>query len=151
MELRTETTQVIALHGCCGDEWTLWPLTMSTSPWAWLPSTGSRGVPLSQAMPKSLAIRCEAGHTGFTKVPRKSEQGEAMPSWLYAVIFCVLVLAIGFVVDRRSRAVRAGLEVPADTAGRSRVDGVARARLEPGGGGGLGSDGGNVGFGGTSQ
>jgi hypothetical protein len=75
-----------------------------------------------------------------------------MPTWVYAVVFCAVVLGIGLLVDRRSRAVRKGLEVPADTKGRSSADGVTRARLEPGGSGGLGSTGGDgLGFGGTSQ
>lgn len=60
-----------------------------------------------------------------------------MPMWAYAVVFCVVLAGIGYVVDRRSRAVRAGLEVPADRRGRSRADGVTRARLESGGAGGL--------------
>jgi hypothetical protein len=74
-----------------------------------------------------------------------------MPIWLYAVIFCGLLVAIGYVVDRRSRAVRASLEVPADRGSRSSIDGVTRARLEPGGGGRLGSDGGSIGYGGHFQ
>lgn len=61
-----------------------------------------------------------------------------MPTWVYAVVFCALLVGIGYVVDRRSRAVRAGLEVPADRSGRTKVDGVTRARQEPGGAGGLG-------------
>jgi hypothetical protein len=61
-----------------------------------------------------------------------------MPTWVYAVVFCALLVGIGFVVDRRTRAVRRGLDVPADKKGRSSVDGVTRARQEPGGAGGLG-------------
>ncbi|MEO6084770.1 MAG: hypothetical protein ABIQ18_16835 [Umezawaea sp.] len=61
-----------------------------------------------------------------------------MPTWVYAVVFCALLVGIGYVVDRRVRAVRKDLVVPADKKGRTSVDGVTRARLEPGGAGGLG-------------
>ncbi|RKT57193.1 hypothetical protein [Saccharothrix australiensis] len=53
-----------------------------------------------------------------------------MQPWLYAVLFCALLLAIGVVVDRRARAERAGLVRPADTAGRSRAEPVAQARID---------------------
>jgi hypothetical protein len=59
-----------------------------------------------------------------------------MPTWVYAVMFCALLVGIGYVVDRRVRAVRKDLVVPADKKGRTSVDGVTRARLEPGGAGG---------------
>jgi hypothetical protein len=54
-----------------------------------------------------------------------------MPTWVYAVVFCAVVLLVGYLVDRRSRAVRAGLEVPADTKGRSGADTTSQARLGP--------------------
>jgi hypothetical protein len=59
-----------------------------------------------------------------------------MPTWIYAVIFCAVVLLVGYLVDRRSRAQRAGLEVPADTRGRSGADTTSQARLGPHGAGG---------------
>jgi hypothetical protein len=53
-----------------------------------------------------------------------------MQPWVWAVLFCAAVLAIGFVVDRRARAKRAGLERPADTKGRSKADPVVQARID---------------------
>ena len=53
-----------------------------------------------------------------------------MQPWVWAVLFCAVVLAIGFVVDRRARAKRAGLERPADTKGRSKADPVVQARID---------------------
>ncbi|MCE7000600.1 hypothetical protein LZG04_38165 [Saccharothrix sp. S26] len=53
-----------------------------------------------------------------------------MQPWAWAVLFCVVALAVGFAVDRRARAKRAGLERPADTTGRSKADPVVRARTD---------------------
>lgn len=69
-----------------------------------------------------------------------------MPLWAYAVVFCVVLVGIGYVVDRRSRAIRAGLVVPADSQGRHSADGAARARLGPGGASRLGDIGGGAGY-----
>ena len=53
-----------------------------------------------------------------------------MQPWVWAVLFCAAALAIGFAVDRRARAQRAGLERPADTKGRSKADPVVQARID---------------------
>lgn len=53
-----------------------------------------------------------------------------MQPWVWAVLFCAAVLAIGYVVDRKARAERAGLERPADTKGRSKVHPVVQARID---------------------
>ncbi|MEU4739984.1 hypothetical protein AB0G02_05885 [Actinosynnema sp. NPDC023658] len=53
-----------------------------------------------------------------------------MQPWLWAVLFCAVVLALGLVVDRRARAKRAGLTRPADTKGRSKADPVVQARID---------------------
>lgn len=53
-----------------------------------------------------------------------------MQSWVWAVLFCAALLVIGFAVDRRARARRAGLERPADTRGRSKADPVVQARID---------------------
>ncbi|MEU4448649.1 hypothetical protein AB0K14_04765 [Actinosynnema sp. NPDC050801] len=62
-----------------------------------------------------------------------------MPTWIYFVIFCAVLLLVAYLVDRRARAQRAGLVAPADTRGRSGADTIGRARLGPHGAG--GSDG----------
>ncbi|NUT49110.1 MAG: hypothetical protein HOV94_17645 [Saccharothrix sp.] len=53
-----------------------------------------------------------------------------MQPWLWAVLFCAAVLALGLAVDRRARAKRAGLERPADTRGRSKAEPVGQARVD---------------------
>ena len=53
-----------------------------------------------------------------------------MPPWAWAIVFVAVVLAIGFAVDRKARAQRAGLERPADTRGRSKADPVVQARID---------------------
>ncbi|MEU6155741.1 hypothetical protein ABZ816_37720 [Actinosynnema sp. NPDC047251] len=53
-----------------------------------------------------------------------------MQPWAYGVLFCALLLAAGFVVDRRARAKRAGLERPADRVGRSKAGPVTQARID---------------------
>ncbi|MFI9010263.1 hypothetical protein ACIGNX_23820 [Actinosynnema sp. NPDC053489] len=53
-----------------------------------------------------------------------------MQPWLWGVLFCAAALVIGFLVDRRARAKRAGLERPADTRGRSKADPVVQARID---------------------
>lgn len=53
-----------------------------------------------------------------------------MQPWVWAVLFVAVVLVIGFAVDRRARAKRAGLVRPADTRGRSKADPVVRARTD---------------------
>ena len=53
-----------------------------------------------------------------------------MQPWVWAVLFIAVVLGIGFVVDRRARAKRAGLVRPADTRGRSKVDPITQARQD---------------------
>ena len=53
-----------------------------------------------------------------------------MQPWVWAVLFCAALLTIGFAVDRRARAKRAGLERPADTRGRSKADPVVQARID---------------------
>ncbi|KOX16200.1 hypothetical protein ADK67_40330 [Saccharothrix sp. NRRL B-16348] len=46
------------------------------------------------------------------------------------MLFIAAVLAIGFAVDRKARAKRAGLVRPADTKGRSKADPVVQARID---------------------
>ncbi|XVV02387.1 hypothetical protein ACQPW3_34235 [Actinosynnema sp. CA-248983] len=53
-----------------------------------------------------------------------------MQTWVYAVLFCALLAGIGLLVDRRARAVRKGLERPADTRGRSKAEPVGQARVD---------------------
>jgi len=53
-----------------------------------------------------------------------------MQPWVWAVLFCAVALAIGYLVDRRARAKRAGLVRPADTRGRSKADPVVQARID---------------------
>ncbi|NUT97389.1 MAG: hypothetical protein HOY78_35740 [Saccharothrix sp.] len=56
-----------------------------------------------------------------------------MQPWVYGVLFCAVLIGsalAAFVVDRRARAKRAGLEQPADTRGRSMGDPVAQARID---------------------
>ncbi len=53
-----------------------------------------------------------------------------MQPWVYGVLFCALLLGLGFLVDRRARAKRAGLVRPADTHGRSKADPVVQARVD---------------------
>ncbi|WP_158843322.1 hypothetical protein [Saccharothrix deserti] len=53
-----------------------------------------------------------------------------MQPWVWGVLFCAALLAIGFAVDRKARAKRAGLERPADTRGRSKADPVVQARID---------------------
>ncbi|QQQ75336.1 hypothetical protein IOD16_30200 [Saccharothrix sp. 6-C] len=53
-----------------------------------------------------------------------------MQPWIWAVLFCAAALTIGYAVDRRARAKRAGLVRPADTKGRSKADPVVQARID---------------------
>lgn len=53
-----------------------------------------------------------------------------MPPWAYVVLVCVVLVAIGVVVDRSAGRTRHGLVRPADTKGRSSADPVVQARTD---------------------
>ncbi|MFD9738659.1 hypothetical protein [Umezawaea sp. NPDC059074] len=53
-----------------------------------------------------------------------------MGTWVYAVVFVVVLVGVGVLVDRRARRKRQGLERFADTTGRTKAEPVAQARVD---------------------